>query len=54
MKTNIQKEMRKIRVQLKLHDITEEKKESLRKSLEKLKTTKEEEKKDEEKDVKII
>ena len=54
MKTNIQKEMRKIRVQLKLHDITEEKKESLRRSLEKLKTTQEEEKKDEEKDVKII
>jgi len=54
MKTNIQKEMRKIRVQLKLHDITEEKKENLRRSLEKLKTTQEEEKKDEEKDVKII
>jgi len=54
MKTDIQKEMRKIRVQLKLHDITEEKKESLRKSLEELKTTQQEEKKEEEKDVKKI
>ena len=54
MKTDIQKEMRKIRVQLKLHDITEEKKESLRKSLEKLKTTQQEEKKEDAKDVKII
>ena len=54
MKTIIQKEMRKIRVQLKLHDITEEKKESLRQLLDKLKTTQEEEKKENEKDVKII
>jgi len=34
MKTNVQKEMRKIRVQLKLHDITEEKKMILRRELE--------------------
>ena len=36
MKTDIQKEMRKIRVQLKLHDITEDQKLLLRKELEKL------------------
>ena len=34
MKTNVQKEMRKIRVQLKLHNLTEEKKMILRRELE--------------------
>jgi len=53
MKTNMQKEMRKIRVQLKLHDITEKKKESLRKALEKLKISQQEEKENG-KDVKNI
>lgn len=38
MKTKTQKEMRKIRVQLKAHDINDEKKEVLRKELEKLRT----------------
>jgi len=47
MKSNIQKEMRKIRVQLKLHDITKEKKESLRQSLEELRGILQEEKKSE-------
>jgi len=46
MKTNLQKEMRKIRVQLKLHDITDDKKEVLRKELEKLRNAQIEEKKD--------
>jgi hypothetical protein len=36
MKTKLQKEMRKIRVQLKAHDITADKKLFLRKELEKL------------------
>ncbi len=36
MKTKTQKEMRKIRVQLKLHDISEDKKLMLRKELERL------------------
>ena len=36
MKTKLQKEMRKIRVQLKAHDITADKKIFLRKELEKL------------------
>ena len=47
MKSNIQKEMRKIRVQLKLYDITEEKKVSLRQSLEELRVILQEEKKSE-------
>ena len=46
MKTTIQKEMRKIRIQLKLHDISESKKSSLRQSLEKLKISQKKEKKD--------
>ena len=55
MKTTIQKEMRKIRVQLKLHDITEEKKKSLREELEKLRLLHEEEKmKKTEEDVKNL
>ena len=33
MKTKIQKEMRKIRIQLKQHDISEEKKNNLREKL---------------------
>jgi hypothetical protein len=36
MKSKLQKEMRKIRIQLKVHDITEEKKIILRKELERL------------------
>ena len=39
MKSKLQKEMRKIRVQLKAHDITEEKKTILRKELEKIRET---------------
>jgi hypothetical protein len=44
MKSNIQKEMRKIRVKLKLHDITEEQKLFLRKELENLRIKYDEEK----------
>jgi len=36
MKSRLQKEMRTIRIQLKVHDITEEKKSVLRTELEKL------------------
>jgi len=39
MKSNLQKEMRKIRIQLKVHDLTEEKKTILRKELERLRET---------------
>lgn len=46
MKSKIQKEMRKIRVQLKVHDITEEEKERLREALEKLRVQYKEEQKE--------
>jgi len=39
MKSKLQKEMRRIRVQLKVHDIKEEKKTILRKELERLRET---------------
>ena len=39
MKTKVQKKMRRIRVQLKVHDIAEEKKTILRKELERLRET---------------
>lgn len=44
MKSKLQKEMRKIRLQLKVHDITEETKEFLRVELEKLRLKEQEEK----------
>jgi len=44
MKSKLQKEMRKIRIQLKVHDITEEKKKALRVELEKLRLLEQEEK----------
>ena len=44
MKSKIQKEMRKIRVQLKVHDISEEEKEFLREELAKLRLKEQEEK----------
>ena len=39
MKTKLQKEMRKIRIQLKAHDISEERKALLRKELQRLRET---------------
>jgi len=46
MKSKIQKEMRKIRVQLKVHNISEEEKLKLREELEKLRAQYKEEQKD--------
>ncbi len=46
MKSKIQKEMRKIRVQLKVHNISEEEKVKLREELEKLRVQYKEEQKD--------
>jgi len=51
MKTNLQKEMRRIRIQLKLYDIKEEEKVKFRKELEKLRILW---KKEQETKVKII
>lgn len=48
MKSKIQKEMRKVRVQLKIHDITDERKKELRMELEQLRLKAEEEKRREE------
>jgi len=44
MKSTLQKEMRKIRIQLKVHDITDEQKKSLRLELEILRQKEQEEK----------
>ena len=46
MKSKIQKEMRKIRVQLKVHDISEKEKAKLREALEKLRVQYKEKQKD--------
>ena len=44
MKSTLQKEMRKIRIQLKVHDITDEKKKHLRAELDALRQKAQEEK----------